>query len=130
MGAKGADDEAGIAYVYQRSGTGTGAGAETQWELKWTIVASDSQREDSLGYAVAIADTRIVVSAPGNDDNGLMESGQPHCYSLPALLTTYTVQYIVKFSSLMIIFLHDVLAPNSVPIRVDVCYSKCRHTHL
>lgn len=59
--------------MYQYTDNITGSGL---WELKWTIVAADGQHDDSLGYAVGIEGTRVVVSSPTNDDNGLEDSGK------------------------------------------------------
>jgi hypothetical protein len=68
VGATGSNSDAGLAYVYQRIGS--------QWSLKWVIAAEDQQQDDSLGYAVAIDGPHVVVSAPENDDNGQLDSGQ------------------------------------------------------
>ena len=70
VGSRGANSDAGLAFVYKRSGTNNDV-----WELKWAIAATDQQSYDELGYAVAIYGPHIVVSAPDNDDNGQSDSG-------------------------------------------------------
>jgi hypothetical protein len=91
MGATGYTSDAGVAYVYQRSGS--------QWDLKWTIVAADQRREDSLGYAVAIEGEHIVVSAPENDDNGQLDSGKCTLYicNIPLFIFDIYLSFVISF---------------------------------
>ena len=73
VGASGNDDSgsnSGSVYVYNLDGSG---------EQK--ITASDSAAGDEFGIAVAMTDTKIVVSAEGDDDRGSV-SGSVYVYNL------------------------------------------------
>jgi hypothetical protein len=51
-----ADDDAGSAYLYERTGNG--------WQERGKLTASDAAAGDQLGYAVALHDGLAVVGAP------------------------------------------------------------------
>ncbi len=73
VGARNNDDvpnNSGSAYIYNLDGTG---------EVKLT--ASDAAGGDEFGESVAVSDTHIVVSAPGDRDSGL-SSGSVYVYNL------------------------------------------------
>ena len=61
---------AGAAYVYNLDGSG---------EVK--ITASDAAANDEFGFAVAIANNKLYVGAPGDDDDG-SQSGSVYIYNL------------------------------------------------
>ena len=67
VGAPGASmndcNECGAAYVYRRNNDMT-------WNLEATIVTGDFIEHHYLGYSVAIYNSRVVVGAPGNRDEG------------------------------------------------------------
>jgi predicted amidohydrolase len=60
----------GAAYIFDLNGT-----------LLYKIAASDGARLDSFGNSVAVGSGRIVVGAPGDDDNG-SDSGSAYIFDL------------------------------------------------
>jgi len=65
VGATGDDDggdDAGAAYVFVRQGQ--------TWTQQAKLIASDAGEDDSFGRAVAIDGDYLLVSAPGNDEQG------------------------------------------------------------
>ena len=66
-----AGDNSGSVYVYNTDGTG---------ELK--ITASDGAADDRFGESVAISDTKVVVTAPADDNSGFSYSGSVYVYNL------------------------------------------------
>jgi len=65
-----AGDNSGSAYIYDLDGTN---------EIKLT--ASDAAEDDWFGNSVAVSDSKIVIGARGNDDNGSY-SGSAYIYDL------------------------------------------------
>ena len=83
IGAYGDDDTisgSGSAYVFDLDGN----------QLD-KITASDPGFSDSFGRSVAVGSGRIVVGAPGDDDNG-SNSGSAYIYDTPDVITPYEVQ--------------------------------------
>jgi len=67
VGSTGADNDAGMAHVFQWSGSA--------WQEKFSMVAPDRQSSDAFGFAVSIFDTHIAFTAPLNDINGNYDAG-------------------------------------------------------
>ena len=73
VGAYGADNDSGSAYIYSVQTDGS-------WIQDSKITASDPAVEDFFGYSVAISDGYIVVGAYGDDDIG-SSSGSAYLYT-------------------------------------------------
>jgi hypothetical protein len=61
VGAPGAHDGRGVAYVYVRK--------FGPWQRRAALVASDRQPGDGLGWSVAVSGAKVVVGAPFDDNN-------------------------------------------------------------
>lgn len=78
--AQGIEEDAGAVYVFERS-VNTG-----EWSEVAKLVASDGERVDLFGAAVAVDSHAVVVGAPADDDAG-SNAGAVYVYELQPLLT-------------------------------------------
>jgi hypothetical protein len=65
--------DAGAAYVFVRNGT--------TWSQEAYLKASNTAANDAFGAGVAVSGDTIVVGAPGEDGNGLEESGAAYVFA-------------------------------------------------
>ncbi|MCD4650410.1 MAG: T9SS type A sorting domain-containing protein, partial [Candidatus Cloacimonetes bacterium] len=72
VGAPGANSATGVAYLYYRNVT-------TGWELQTQLAALNGMAGDDFGRTVAISGRRVIVGAPGADDNGI-DSGAAYVF--------------------------------------------------
>ena len=84
VGAWGADNFSGVAYVYRDDGS--------SWVEELKLLASDAAGGDSLGFSVGASGNVAVAGAKGRDDNG-SRSGAAYVYSLS---TTVPVEIDIK----------------------------------
>ena len=77
MGMKNGDvgsiRDAGVAYIYVRSGT--------TWTLQQQLTASDAQPYDNFGFSVAIKGSDVVVGAPYEDPGGISSAGSAYVFT-------------------------------------------------
>jgi hypothetical protein len=75
IGAKGDDtngEDSGSAYVFTRLGT--------NWTEQAKLLASDGDPGDLFGVSVSILEDKILIGAPGDDDNG-EDSGSAYIFT-------------------------------------------------
>jgi hypothetical protein len=65
--------DAGVAYIYVRSGT--------TWTLQQQLTASDAQPYDNFGFSVAIKGSDVVVGAPYEDPGGISSAGSAYVFT-------------------------------------------------
>tara|TARA_R110001592_G_scaffold354589_1_gene654315 strand:+ start:462 stop:1877 length:1416 start_codon:yes stop_codon:yes gene_type:complete len=77
VGMKGGDvgsiRDAGVAYIYVRSGT--------TWTLQQQLTASDAEQYDNFGISVAIKGSDVVVGAPLEDPGGTSSAGSAYVFT-------------------------------------------------
>ncbi|MCP4397960.1 MAG: hypothetical protein GY801_11770 [bacterium] len=64
VGAEGDDDSQGSAYIFKRNGA-------NRWIWMFKLTASDGETGDHFGHSVAISGKDVIVSAYGNQNQGL-----------------------------------------------------------
>jgi hypothetical protein len=65
----------GKAYIYKRTGT-TGS----TWSSQYSIIASDGEAKDELGYAVSISGDYAVVGCSYKDIGGIRDKGKAYIF--------------------------------------------------
>jgi hypothetical protein len=78
----GAGARSGSAYLYRRDGT--------QWNFKQKLLASDSMAHDLFGFSVSVSGNIALVTAWGDDDNG-MDAGSAYVLDLAGPVHTAVV---------------------------------------
>ena len=72
IGAQGKEEDAGAAFVFERSGNG--------WTQVAELIASDGASGDMFGQAVAVSGDIVVVGAPGDDNERGVNAGAAYIF--------------------------------------------------